>query len=57
MYLYPNLDQRDLVHPHFFQKLTDVIVIEYRHSSKLSRNIVSSYIVPFRSTTGDHKRS
>ena len=53
-YLYPNLDQRDTVYPHSFQKLKDIIIIEDRYSSKLSRNVGSSYIVAFWPTRGGH---
>ena len=53
-YLYPNLDQRDTVYPHSFQKLKDIIIIEDRYSSKLSRNVGSSYIVAFWPTSVGH---
>ena len=56
-YLYPNLDQRDVVYPHSFQKLKDIIVIEDRYSSKLSRNASSSYIAAFWPTSGGHAAS
>ena len=53
-YLYRNLDQRDIVYPHSFQKLKDIIVIEDRYRSKLSRNAGSSYIVAFWLTSVGH---
>ena len=51
-YLYPKLDQRGVVFLPSFQKLKDIIVIEDRYSSKLSRNAGSCYIIGFWATSG-----
>ena len=42
------------MYPHSFQKFNDIIVIEDRYTSKLSRNAGSSYIAAFWSTSGGH---
>ena len=38
------MDERDVVYPHYFQKLKDIILIEDWYSSKLSRNACSLLI-------------